>query len=185
MTNAVRAIRKAGTSAALAAAGIGIALLGCGEQREEPAAPAVTSTAAAASHGYPCAAGKFRFAEPPVVVYTGVPAPDYEFRAYVRLNRPLPRRPHASLSIDDQTDLPGPVRAHTSRPCYYAGVGITDTAPESFLNPKDGQLMTVSFDARGIGKPLEAKVPAKLVDGNEYENERAQRRLLRRLGCVR
>jgi hypothetical protein len=42
--------------------------------------------------------------------------------------------------------------------------------------------MTVSFDARAIGEPLEARVPAKRVGGTQYESKRAERRLLRRLG---
>ena len=171
------------TGQSVLVAGVAVALLGCSEQRQVPAAP--TNTSAVAATAAAVQPGSFRLAEAPVVIYTGVPAPDYEFRVYVRLNRPLPRRPRASLALDGQTDLPGAKRMNSSRPCYRADIGITDTAPETFLNPKDGQSMTVSFEARGIGKSLKAKATAKFVDGTDYESENTERRLLRRLGCDR
>src|SRR5690349_16948035 len=59
-------------------AAVAVALLGCGEQPQVSAAPTVTTaTAVTAAAVQP---GRFQLAQAPVAIYTGVPAPDCEFR---------------------------------------------------------------------------------------------------------
>lgn len=144
-------------------------------KREGPSAlPAV----AARSAGY-------RLEEPVLVIWTIKNVLDEgrqaEFKAYVRLNRALPRL-RRSISIEGGAPQ-GPSVTSLKRHCYSQNLADFEGGP-ALMTPKDGMPVTVA-----IGRVLpsqtyiKVRVPARRVNGSQYDNGDRERVRLRRLGC--
>lgn len=142
------------------------------------AAPRTVPAVASRSAGY-------RLEEPVLVIWTVKSVPDEgrqaEFKAYVRLNRALPRR-RRSISIEGGAPQ-GPFVASLRRHCYIQNLADFEGGP-ALMSPKDGMPVTVA-----IGRVLpsetyiKVRVAARRVSRSQYDNGDKERVRLRRLGC--
>jgi hypothetical protein len=135
------------------------------------------------------AASKYRFERPPTVVFvSGGAGPSGDFWVFARMTRSLPRNAHgirATFALDGGTRPFGtPVTSSRRPPCYSVEISAGDNpkAPPSIVDPRDGQLVTVTLRFPGRNA-ASVSVPARAVDRLAVGSDKANAKYLRGLGC--
>lgn len=167
-------------------------LAACGDSGQAARSdPSETSSNSVSSDSVVGQVSRYRFARSPIVVYTGAnpnPSENIVYWVFARLNRPLPRHgsgKRANLLLDGVRGDGLPVQSSRKRRCYSAEIGSdNDPNHESRLaHPHDGQRVTVTlrFPGRDVAR---ADVSAREVGARDVGYDQANRRYLRRLGCM-
>ena len=133
----------------------------------------------------PSATKQPQFLRQPIVVFNnqGTP-PDPIYRVYLRTDRPLPRdRRGARGTIEIETvsdDYPRLFTLSRRKRCYWTyvvGVG-------ALAKPRDGQQVEVTLRVLGSRRNADrARVRIDEVSPSQFDDDDAQARLLRKLGC--
>ncbi len=161
----------------LIVAAVTTAAAGCGGDDQGLESSAST---AAQTQGVSAA---YRFAEPPVVVWTWLGSGDRRtatFKAYVRLNRALPPG-RENLYVGDAAPQPTFIVSRR-RHCYLQIANGGELTPPA-ERPADGEPVVVEVRFKDVR--LTRTVPARKVTKSAWGNDRKERRRLRRLGCGR
>lgn len=122
----------------------------------------------------------YRVLAGPVVVFAKVGGEQTQFKAYVRMNRALPRH-DATLDIEGVSET-APFRASRRFNCYSQFVA--DFESPALSHPRDGMKVTITIGrVRPKRTYISRQVTARRVTASQLSNERKERPRLARLGC--
>lgn len=175
---------RAGVLTALLVTGLAVAA--CGASSPEPRS-SVVSAPRNATTAQNAAAGRWRFARPPVVLFAA-PEPDRTvLRVFARLNRALPgnaRRWRAEILLDGDAPETGLFQVpRRSRHCFTAEIGTSERPHAPSLSmPRDGQRVHVVLRVSGRDQ-ARSSVAARRTSYSQLYDDVKERRWLRRLGC--
>jgi hypothetical protein len=146
----------------------------CGDGADGPSQPASRDATA-----------QPQFLHQPIVVFNNQGAPpDPIYRVYLRTDRALPRDRHGargSIEIDEiSTDYPRLFTVSRRKYCYWTHVhGIGPLA-----SPREGREVEVTLRVlRSRSDGDRARVRIAEVSPSEFDDDDAEARLLRKLGC--